>query len=343
MKLKAVLAMLGLISAVGIPSAALAASGAGAILLAFPIGARYNALGEAGVGLAQDVSAAWFNPGGLAFLPDWNARTDVQIMHSGVATGLATDMGLYSVGAAFAGSGRGVLAGSFTFLDMGSQDAVDENGNITAKFSSNEFVAQVNYAFKLSPTLGLGFGTKYFRDNLAPGWALKDYGGGGSGWAYAFDFGLLQKFPGPRLNLGLAVMNVGPKRITHVDEQQSDPMPSRAAAGFGWQPYQSEFLGLVIAADYQLPLYKYKGNGYVTGLDPSQEEWGCGVEAAYDRSFFLRFGRKAANYGDINDWTYGFGVDLLKWTSTPIRFDFASVPQAKSLDSVKRFSLGYRF
>jgi hypothetical protein len=339
MKFRAVLAVIGLVCA---PAAAFAASGAGAIVLSFPVGARYNALGEAGVGLAQDVSATWFNPGGLAFLPDWGSNTDVQVMHSAIATGLADDMGMYSLGGAFAGSGGGVFAGSFTYLDMGDQDAVDEDGNVTGTFSSNEFVAQVNYAFKLSPTLGMGFGAKYFRDHLAPDGVLQD-GTGGSGWSYGFDIGLLKKFPGPRLNLGLAVMNVGPKDITHVDEDQADPMPRKAATGLGWQVYQSEFLGLLVAADYQVPLYEWKGNEYGFGFDTSQNEWGGGVEANYDRSLFLRFGYKSADYGDINDMTYGFGVDLSKWANAALRFDFASVPQAEGLDSVKRFSLGYRF
>jgi hypothetical protein len=342
MKLKAVSAVIGLVCVAGIPSAAFAASGAGAIVLSFPIGARYNALGEAGVGLAQDISATWFNPGGLAFLPDWNARTDIQIMNSAIATGLADDMGMYALGAAFAGSGGGVLAGSFTYLDMGDQDAVDEDGNVTGTFSSNEFVVQMNYAFKLSPTLGLGFGAKYFRDNLAPNSVLQDQTGG-SGWAYGFDVGLLKKFPGPRLNLGLAVMNVGPKDITHVDEDQADPMPRKAATGFSWLPFQSEFLGLLVAADYQVPLYKWNHNEYGFGFDTSQNEWGGGVEVNYDRSLFLRIGYKSASYGDINDMTYGFGVDLSKWANAAIRFDFASVPQAKGLESVTRFSLGYRF
>jgi len=342
MKSRTTWVVLALLGAVLLPAAAQAAAGAGAIVLSFPVGARYNALGEVGVGLAQDVSATWFNPGGLAFLPDWNARTDLQIMHSQIAAGLADDMGLYSLGAAFAGSGGGVLAGSFTYLDMGEQEAVDENGTVTGTFSSNEFVVQLNYGFKLSPTVGLGFGAKYFRDHLAPDDVLQDQTGG-SGWSYAFDAGLLKKFPGPRVNLGVALMNLGPKDITHVDEDQADPMPRKAAVGFGWQPYQSEFLGLLLAADYQVPLYEWKDNDYGWGFDTSQNEWGAGAEANYDRSLFLRLGYKSADYGDINDMTFGFGVDLSKWADMALRFDFASVPQAEGLDRVNRFSLGYRF
>lgn len=349
MKFRAILAGIGLVGAAGIPSAALAASGAGAIVLSFPVGARYNALGESGVGLAQDVSATWFNPGGLAFLPDWGVTMDAQVMHSAVAEGLADDMGLTSLGGAYAASGVGVLAGSFTYLDMGEQEAVDEDGNSKGTFSSYEYVLQGNMAFKLTPNVGLGFGAKYFRDSLAPDAQLQDQTGG-SGWSYAFDAGMLVKFPElveeihMGMNLGVAVMNVGPKSITHVDEDQADPMPRKAAVGIGWQIAQYEYLGLVLAADYQVPLYKWNNedNKYGFGFDTSQNEWGVGIEPNYDRSLFLRFGRKSADYGDIHGWTYGFGVDLTKWTDLGVRFDFASVPQAKGLDSVKRFSLAFR-
>ena len=41
-----------------------AVSQAGGIGLTFPVGARFNALGEAGTALSSDVTALWWNPGG---------------------------------------------------------------------------------------------------------------------------------------------------------------------------------------------------------------------------------------------------------------------------------------
>ena len=90
--LAAVLVFIGILDA---GSGALAGSGAGAINLTFPIGARYNALGEAGVALAQDATASWWNPGGLAFVPTRPEQHDIQIMQSSLVPDLASDIAIY--------------------------------------------------------------------------------------------------------------------------------------------------------------------------------------------------------------------------------------------------------
>ena len=67
------------------------------------------------------------------------------------------------------------------------------------------------------------------------------------------------------------------------------------------------------------------------------------MEWNYLRSLYVRFGYKSADYGDINDTTFGFGVDMEHWVGQAINFDFASVPQATGLPKVNRLSLSYRF
>jgi hypothetical protein len=144
------------------------ASGAGAISLTFPIGARYNAMGEAGTALSQDVTATWWNPGGLAFLPQRPERHDIQIMQSSLAAGLAEDIALYWVGYAMPMGKHGALGFALNYLDMGEQQGTDENGDPTGTFSSYEFSFSATYGVQLSRTLGMGLGVKYFRDKLAP-------------------------------------------------------------------------------------------------------------------------------------------------------------------------------
>lgn len=332
--------LLGLIYSLGLVLPAAAGSGAGAIVLSFPVGARYNALGEAGLALSQDATASWFSPGGMAFLSDRRQDSDLQLMYSKLAAGLADDIALTWGGYATP-MGGGVLGVSFTYLDMGEQTATDEQGNITGTFSSYEYVIQGNYAFRLSPNVGLGFGVKYFRDKLAPDDVLQDRSGG-SGDSFGLDFGVLWKLPSYRLNLAAAVHNLGPD-IKHVDADQADPMPRKFTVGAAYGLYHSEHMGLLLVGDFQLPLYKWDQDEYVFGLETSQEEWGVGAEWNYDRSLFLRVGYKQADYGDIGDYTFGFGVDLQKWVQQAVIFDFASVPQAQGLDRVSRFTLGYRW
>jgi len=339
-----VMAAVGAVLVMGFGDAALAGSGAGAINLSFPIGARYNALGEAGTALSQDATAMWWNPGGLAFLPQRPKNHDLHIMQSSLAEGLADDIGLYWVGYAAPMGSKGTFGVYFNYLDMGDQQATDENGEPKGLFSSYMFAIGANYGVRVTQNVGVGLGVKYFRDKLSDDSVIQDPQGGGSGDSFGVDLGLLWKIPAIRSNIGFAVANLGPD-IKHVDADQSDPMPRKATLGIAFSLYHSEFMGLLLVGDYLAPLYKWNDEkeDYGFGLDTAQEEFGYGVEWNYLRSLYVRFGYKSASYGDIRDTTFGFGVDMDRWTGQAIIFDFASVPQAQGLPKVSRLSFGYRF
>ncbi len=337
---------LGVALILGLAGTALAGSGAGAINLTFPVGARYNSLGEAGTALAQDVTSVWWNPGGLAFLPDRARPHDAHIMQSSLAQGLADDIGLYWAGYGTPMGSTGALGFGVNFLDMGDQEGMDENGDPTGIFHSYMFAVHATYGVRLSSTMGVGLGVKYFRDKLAPDEVTQDTGTGGSGSGDSFgvDLGMLWKVAAIKSNIGVSVANLGPD-IKHVDADQSDPMPRKLTVGIAHSLYASEFMGLLAVADYQVPLYKWDDDAedYGFGMDFDYKEFGGGLEWNYLHSLYVRFGYKSAKYGDIEDTTYGFGVDMEKWSGQAITLDFASVPQAKGLDRVSRFSLGYKF
>lgn len=330
----------------GFTSAALASSGAGAINLTFPIGARYNALGEAGTALSQDVTSQWWNVGGLGFMPSnpQGYQKEVHFMQSSLAQGLADDIGLYWLGYAMPLGKVGALGINLNYLDMGDQQATNEDGSLSETFHSYMFSVGATYGVRLSRTLGFGLGVKYFRDELAPETVLQDdYTGDGSASSFGVDLGLLWKVPRIRSNIGLSVVNLGPD-ISHQDADiQSDPMPRKATLGWAYSLYSNPQSGLLFVADYQVPLYKWETNDYGFGLDFDYVEWGGGLEWNYLRSLFLRFGYKSAEYGDITDTTWGFGVDLNEWVNKGITFEFAQVPQATGLPRVTRLSLAYRF
>lgn len=328
--------------ATGICGVALAGSGAGAINLSFPIGARYNAMGEAGTALAQDVTAQWWNPGGLGFLAQRPEPHDVHIMQSSLAEGLAEDIGLYWGGYATPMGDNGAIGFSLNYLDMGEQQGTDENGNLTTEFQSYMFAFGATYGALVTPDLGIGLGVKYFRDKLADDSAMQDSEGGGSGDSFGVDLGLLWKVSRIKTNFGIALANLGPD-IKHVDADQSDPMPRKLTLGAAHSLYHSEYMSVLLVADYLVPLYKWKGNDYGFGIESSQEEHGVGAEWSYLRSLFVRMGYKSAEYGDIKDSTFGFGIDLSTWANQPITFDFAKVPQARGLPNVTRMSVAYRF
>lgn len=325
-----------------------AISGAGAIALEFPIGARYNALGEAGTALSQDATAMWWNPGGLAFAthvgrvagPN-DVRGRVQFMHSKLVPDLANDIFLYWGGYVSQKWG-GSFGFNMTFLSMGKQQGVDDNNNPTGIFSSNMWAAGLVYGTRITPNVGFGFGVKYFRDNLAPDAVLQDKHGG-SGSTFAVDAGVLWKIPTVRANVGVAISNLGPN-ITHVDADQSDPLPRKATFGFAYGLYQGEATSLLLVGDYLVPLLNWDSvtDDYRIGLEFSDTEYGGGLEWSYIDSLFLRFGWKKGT-GEIDDYTWGLGLDLSKWMGQKLSFGYASVPQAKGLQHVNRISMGFNF
>jgi type IX secretion system protein PorV len=343
MSRKLVMVVLGTVMILGSVGQAQAGAGAGAIDLTFPIGARYNAMGEAGTALSQDATALWWNTGGLAFLPSRSKNRDVQMMTSKLAEGLADDIRLTWFGGARPLGNIGAVGVSFNYLDMGSQMGVDEDNNETGEFASYMFSVSAGYGVRVARTLGVGVAIKYFRDDLAPDQSTQDQvAGGGSGDSFGVDFGALWKIPQLRSMVGLSIANLGPD-ITHVDAAQSDPMPRKATIGTAVSLYSGELGGILLVGDLLVPLYKWEDNDYVIGLEFDQKEYGGGMEFNYDYSLFLRFGYKSAKYGDIQDLTYGMGLDLEKWLGKAFVFDFAWVPQAEGLPHVSRLTAGYRF
>jgi hypothetical protein len=331
----------------GICGAALAVSGAGAMNLNFPIGARYCAMGEAGTALAQDVTAQWWNPGGLGFLAQRPEAHEMHLMQAPLVAGLVEDIGLYWAGYAAPMGENGAIGFSLNYLDMGEQQGMSEDNVDRGTFSSYSFALGGAYGALITPDLGIGLGVKYFRDKLADQSVMQDVGGSGSGDSFGVDLGVLWKVPSLKTNFGVAIANLGPN-ITHVDHDQSDPMPRKVTLGLAHSLYHSEYMSVLLVGDYLVPLLKWKkeadGPGrYTTNLDFSQEEFGLGAEWSYLRSLFVRYGYKSAWSGNIKDPTFGFGVDLATWTSQPITFDFAEVPQARGLPYVTRLSLAYRF
>ncbi len=323
------IAVLTVVLAVG-ATEALAVSQAGGIGLQFPIGARYNALGEAGTALATDVTALWWNPGGFAFAADGGEDHVLHFMYSPLAEGLAEDVSINWIGYGQYVEGWGMLGGSFTYLDQGEQQQTDEGGNLGDTFGSYQFAIDLGYGVKMSDRLGIGLGVKYLRDELAPADVTQDKGAG-QGQSWGVDLGILYRATSS-VNLGVSVTNLGPD-ITFIDAEQSDPMPRILRVGLAWDAYRSAATSITVIYDY----LDYLVSGDATKVHGFGAEWG------YDNTLFIRGGYKIDDEGDIEDYTAGAGFNLQKWTGRPLVFDYASVPQASGLDRVNRFSLNFAF
>lgn len=322
-----------------------AVSQAGAIHLTFPIGARYNAMGESGTALADDAAAIWWNPGGFAFAADDGYDWDIEVMQSPLAAGLANDVNLYWLGGGRYVDGWGMFGLAITYLDQGEQEAQGTNTTNdpeaqTTTFGSYEFSVGGSWGFKLSENWGGGLNVKYIRIDLAPASVTQDLGtGGGAGNAQsvALDVGLRGRVVDKagfieNVWVGAALANLGPD-LTFIDADQSDPLPFNARAGVAMDLFNSEVSRVTLSGDGLVSLVSEDDTVILSG----------GVEWSYSELLFIWGGYKHDKEGDIKDYTAGAGVDLDRWVGRPLRFGYASVPQAEGLDRVNRFTLGFSF
>ncbi len=302
----------------------------GAHCLIIPPSARANGLGQSYVAIADDATANWWNPGGLAFV-----NTAFDLMHSQLVPELASDVFYEFFGGAFKVQGLGTVGTSLVFLTYGDWEARDPNNIYLGQYSSWEVAPSLSGAVKVTENLGIGATLKFVYIDLAPAAATVEKQPG-RGHSVAFDLGAIWKVPDfrlfgvgvSRLNLGAAVTDLGPP-ISFVNVDQAASLPRNLRVGFAYTPYLSDVGRAMIAAEVDRPLVEFdRSNTYHIG-----------AEFEYINLITVRGGYMHDRDGNIMDPTYGLGFTFSK----RYRLDWASVPQAKELGRVHRWSIGVSF
>ncbi|UCD38157.1 MAG: PorV/PorQ family protein [Fidelibacterota bacterium] len=298
--------------AIALQSVVLAQSTASAIFLLIAPGASAGGTGEAQVAAATDAYASYWNPAALAFLP----RGEVVYQRAGWLPNLADDMVYNYIGGRYNIPEVGTFGGHVIYLDLGEQEGRDPMNNPTGTFSSSMIAATVSFGTKMSPHSSVGFNAKIIHQNLAEFGAGSEKGKGVS-TDFAFDIAYYrQQFLFSRLDLGVAVSNIGPK-IAFIDEDQADPAPTNLKLGFKWRMIQTQHnrlsflydMNKLLVASY--PNIDYDGNGYIGGYDedgnPSDGgEYGAEGkhEYAHTDPWYL-----ALITSWFDDWRFGGDID----------------------------------
>ncbi len=102
------------------------ASTASVIWMTITPGARPNGMGEAFTALANDATASYWNPAGLAFVD--TTRNELTLQHSNWLPQLADDLYYEFLGYATHIEGWGGVGGNITFMSMGEQLETTESG-----------------------------------------------------------------------------------------------------------------------------------------------------------------------------------------------------------------------
>lgn len=201
-------------------------SSAGVEFLRLGGGARPLGMGEAYVGLANDVSAMFYNPAGLAQIAfpeiltmsnNWFLDVKQQI------AGFILPTNLVVIGIGYSG------------LSSGDIQGYDQNGAATSNFNTSSSSLNLSFGRKINPNLSLGIGIKTITEKLESR----------SGTAAAMDAGLLYRV-NRNLRLGAAAMNLG-SGITFITENTPLPTSYRLGAAFSTILFEED---INMAADY---------------------------------------------------------------------------------------------
>jgi len=282
-------------------------------------GGRQNGMGAAGVALADDPTAAtWWNPAALGFV----GRTGVELTYAQLVPGLASDVNYNYLTFVHPLQGWGAFGLGIVFLSYGQSEGSDDQGNPTGTFGSNEFSPAVYYGTQIFPDFSVGASLKWIRIQLAP----SDQSGVGS--TFGLDLAGLYKIEGAHLNLGLNVQNLGPS-VAFLNEDKADPLGRNVKVGASWEALQSKNYSLILASDFNQSLVTNDFRTYHAGL-----------ELGYSGQVAGRIGYYSDPLGEIQDLTYGIGVQFKGFT-----VDWGSIPQAKNsgLNNVQKITIGYRF
>ena len=148
----------------------------------------------------------------------------------------------------------------------------------------------------------------------------------GIGSTFGFDLGALYKIPVARLNFGMNLQNLGPK-LSFISEDKADPLSRNLKLGTAWVPFTTKDFTPTLVADFNQSLVNNEFRTY-----------NFGAELSFADQLAGRIGWVSDPTGDIRGLSYGLGV---AWNS--LSLDWGSMPQASTLPSVTRITLGYRF
>ncbi len=223
--------------------------GAGVPFLLISPNARASAMGEAGVGLADDASAIFWNPAGLGFQTgEGGSMTHSPWLPQFGFSDLFYDYLNYKYNL----EDVGTLGASVTFLNLGEfirtgEDSPEEIG----RWKAYEGAFTIGGGFKVTENFSLGLNLRYIRSALAPFGTAEEQGSGTAN-AISFDVGTMFKENVEdigTISTGLSLSNVGPK-IAYIDEAQADPLPTTLRFGFGYEFKADEYNSLTYTVDF---------------------------------------------------------------------------------------------
>jgi len=277
----------------GIPSCLAGSGGFGtrsAQFLKMGVGARAMGMGSAFVGLANDATAIYWNPAGLAYMD----KIQVSFAHLWWFQDISYEYFLHSQPTKYGTFGWGL-----GYLHMDPMQGRDVEGELTSQFKSSDMAFSIAFGRRVRKNISVGGSVKYINEKIEDE----------SASAFAFDFGWLYRTQIKNLFLGGSFQNWG-SSMKFVRELNK--LPSSAKIGLCYTTF----------------LAKHPANLAMDLCVPSDNRIGLhfGTEYIYNHMLMGRLGyRTETDLGFASGLS--FGVGFLYAQIHTYRIDYAFVPQ----------------
>lgn len=275
-----------------------------AAFLELGVGTRATAMGGAFVATADDPSALYWNPAGVAALGRSSFIAE--------RTNWVADMKLNYAGGTVDLGNLGTLGLSLTHMEMISEEPVrtiEQPEGTGELFGASSFALGVTYAKSLTDRFSFGVTPKFIREGI---WDM-------SANAFAVDLGILYTTPFDGLRLGASISNFGTELrmggdntlVLHDPEPGTGGNNNNIAADQrteGWD------LPLLFRVGVAYPLLNTATNRLTVAVDadvPSNnyQSVNVGAEYVFMNAFSLQGGYRSLFLdGSEQSFTLGFGV-----------------------------------
>lgn len=301
------------------------------------VGSRAVSMGGAYVAIAEDASAMYWNPAGIA-----RAKGPEVMFHRSY---WIADIGVNYIGGVFPSPGIGTFGVNATFVTMDKMERTtlshpDGNGEF---FDAGSYAFGISYARSLTDRFAVGFNVKYMNENIYHSTAQ----------GIAFDVGTIFHTQLKGLEIGMSIRNYGPKvsmsgrdMLTQVD---IDPLKSGNNNNINANLKTDEFdLPLIFRVGISMDVLQGAGNSNlilaVDALHPNDdvESINVGAEYVLYKMISLRGGYSSIFIDDTEQGlTFGVGIQP-KFRNITLNIDYA-YQDFGMLNNVPMFSLGMTF
>lgn len=280
------------------------------------VGGRASSMADAFVAISNDVSALYWNPAGLS---QFDAN-QVIFSHNEWLVDINHDF----LGAVYHLDNTNSFGVSLTALTMDNMKVTTEFAPFGTGeyFSFSDIAVAVTYARKMTEQFSVGASVKYIEETLDK---LKMRG-------VMIDLGTYYWTGLGTTRFAVTVSNFGNDLAPDGDvvlvgdrtksDWQSFSPPTIFRIGFAFEPYEDDINRITTSVQLNHP-------------NDNSENFGLGVEYAYNKMFYARGGYKF----NVDEQNYSFGTGVnVPLNFANVTFDYAFTNYTK-LGSVHRFSL----